>query len=253
LSIDAGFGPVLAAVWLGWGAAWVLNALADRWAGRSTCGRCGWTYPSAWPTMAWFLRFRGRCPGCGARLMVRPPLVEAALPALFALAVIRLGATTYAVVAAGYLFVLLLISVVDLATRRIPNVIVLPAAAVALGLSALGIPPGVRRSLIGGVLAFGLFLAVYGLGELFLRLVSRGKGVHGPALGAGDVKLALFIGLAVGYPGVVLALFLGAVIGAVVALGWIVWRLARGRYRPFAAMAYGPYLALGAAIALLWG
>ncbi|HEY66501.1 MAG TPA: prepilin peptidase, partial [Caldilineae bacterium] len=169
------------------------------------------------------------------------------------LAVIRFDVTVRAAVVACYLTVLLLITVVDLATRRIPNVVVLPAAAAALILAALGIYPGLRRSLVGGAIALGIFLLAYALGGLFLRVIGGRAASSGPALGAGDVKLALFIGLSTGYPTIIPALFFGTLSGAIVALGWIVIRLVQRRYRPFAAMAYGPYLAAGAAIALLWG
>ncbi len=180
-------------------------------------------------------------------------MVELAIPLLFMLAVVRWGMTARAVVVACYLTVLLLVTVIDLATRRIPNVVVLPASAAALLLAAIGVPPGFWRSVSGGAMAFGVFFLAYLLGALFLRVVGQRAAGSGPALGFGDVKLALFIGLATGYPGVVLALFAGALAGAAAALGLIAWRVAQRRYQPFAAMAYGPYLALGAAVALLWG
>jgi leader peptidase (prepilin peptidase)/N-methyltransferase len=243
----------VAAALLGWGAAGLVNHLADGFTARRACGHCGWAFRPAWPAIIVYLRRGGRCPECRVRLALRPLIVELVMPLLFVLAVVRFGMTLRAAAVACYLAVLLLVTVVDLATRRIPNVVVLPASAVALLLAAAGVPPGFWRSLGGGALAFGVFVLAYLLGVLFLRAVGKGAAGSGPALGLGDVKLALLIGLATGYPGIMLALFAGTLAGAIAALGLIAWRVARRRYQPFAAMAYGPYLALGAAVALLWG
>ncbi len=253
MSINAPGVLVVAAALLGWGAAGIVNHLADGFIGHRACEYCGRAFRPAWPVVIAYLRRGGRCPECGIRLVLRPLMVELAVPLLFMLAIVRWGMTVRAAVVACYLAILLLVTVVDLATRRIPDVVVLPASAAALLLAATAVPPGLWQSVSGGAIAFGMFFLANLLGTLFLRVVGPRAAESGPALGLGDVKLALFIGLATGYPGVVLALFAGALAGAAAALGLIVWRVAQRRYQPFAAMAYGPYLALGATVALLWG
>ncbi len=236
MSIHVQGGWILIAALLGWGMAHMVNRLAD--------GLIGTARPAEPAVLAY--RRRGARPG------LRPLLVELSMPLLFAGTAFRFGVTARTAVVASYLSVLLLISVVDGTTRRIPNTVVLPASAAALLLAAAGLPPGLWRSLGGGALAFGVFLLAYLLGGLFLRAVGPRAVGSGPALGFGDVKLALFIGLATGYPDVMLALLVGTLAGASAALGRIVWTLIQQRrYQPFAAMAYGPYLALGAAVALL--
>jgi leader peptidase (prepilin peptidase)/N-methyltransferase len=68
-------------------------------------------------------------------------------------------------------------------------------------------------------------------------------------MGMGDVKLAVFIGLIVGFPQIGLVLLLAFVIGGLIAgVQWAAGRLSRGDR-----VAFGPYLALGAAIGLLYG
>lgn len=229
---------LLAAALLGWGAAYGVNHLADELIGIAR--------PARPAILACWRR--------DIRPDLRSLLVELSMPLLFAWTASRFGVTARAAVIAGYLSVLLLISAVDWATRRIPNVVVLPASAAAVLLAAGGVPPGLWRSLSGGGLAFGVFFLAYLLGSLFLRAVGPRAAGSGPALGFGDVKLALFIGLATGYPDVMVALLVGTLAGAIVALGRIAWYLIRQRrYQPFTAMAYGPYLALGAAVALLRG
>ncbi|MCS7221144.1 MAG: A24 family peptidase [Anaerolineae bacterium] len=232
---------LLIAALLGWGMAYVVNRLADELIGM---GR------SARPVILACWQHRKH----DVRWELRPWLIELGMPLLFAWTAFRFEVTAQAVVIAGYLSVLLLISAVDWATRRIPNVVVLPASAAAVLSAAAGVPPGLWRSLSGGALAFGVFFLAYLLGGLFLRAMGPRAAGGGPALGLGDVKLAMFIGLVTGYPNVMIALLVGTLAGAIAALGQIVWTfIRRRRYQPFTAMAYGPYLALGAAVALLWG
>ena len=62
------------------------------------------------------------------------------------------------------------------------------------------------------------------------------------ALGFGDVKLAAFMGLLLGPLPTIQALFYGVFLAGVVSIGMIVWRRSlKGT------LAYGPYLAAGAA------
>lgn len=235
----------------GWLVGGIVNALADRLIGPPACARCKWVWRSGWPALYAHLRLRGRCPDCGQQLPWRPTLSELALAGLWALTAARFGGTMQSAAIALYLAILVLISAVDLTTRRIPNVVVLPAAALALLLAAIGVGPRWTAALIGGAVGVGFFGVVYLLGAALLhRLGNRAAG-RGPALGLGDVKLGLFIGLAVGYPAVVTALLAGTMAGAAGAIVVIVRQIVQRRYQPLAAMAYGPYLALGAAIALL--
>lgn len=246
----AGVLPWLAGL-VGWLAGGVVSALAERMIGQMTCARCGQPWRPAWPALFAYLRLRGRCPGCGEPLPWRPLLSELMVGGLWALAAVRFGFAARGATTAVYLTILVLISIVDLATRRIPNGVVLPAAALALLLAVMGVGPRWTAALIGGAVGAGFFGMVYLLGAVLLhRLGNRAAG-RGPALGLGDVKLALFIGLAVGYPAIVTALLVGTLAGAVGAIVVITRQLVQRRYQPLAAMAYGPYLALGAAIALL--
>ena len=74
------------------------------------------------------------------------------------------------------------------------------------------------------------------------------------AFGFGDVTLATFCGLVVGFPGVTLMLVLMVLLGALFALLYIVSRglFARG-YRAHTPLPYGPSIILAAVIMLLWG
>ncbi|MGL4649532.1 MAG: prepilin peptidase [Caldilineaceae bacterium] len=131
-----------------------------------------------------------------------------------------------------YAAFLLTVLVIDLEHRRVLNVMLAPAALVALAASLLPghLSPGM--ALLGGAIGFGFFL--------LLGIVGRG------ALGAGDVKLMGVVGLMVGYPAILTAIVAGTVLGAVVALLLLASRRATRK----STFAYAPWLALGALFAL---
>lgn len=140
--------------------------------------------------------------------------------------------------AVTYLFftgLLAAVSAVDLRRQIIPDryLLVGLAAGVPLMLWSRSLPIG--RAVLGLLVAFGAMLVV--------ALLSRG------GMGGGDVKLAGVIGFFLGPAGGLLALMLAALAGAVVGVLLIGLRL-KGR-KDF--IPYGPFLALGALVSLLWG
>jgi prepilin signal peptidase PulO-like enzyme (type II secretory pathway) len=135
-----------------------------------------------------------------------------------------------------FTLVLLLLAVIDVRRRRVPDVIVFPATAVALTLAWQ--QDELASALAGAVLALAIFLVLYEVGR-------RRFGVG--ALGMGDVKLAMLIGVMVGLRSTPITLALGILLaGAAAAL-----LLVRGRVRPGDSLAYGPYLS-AAAIITMW-
>jgi len=210
----------------------------------SACPRCGTAirpYDNV-PVLSWFV-LRGRCRACEEPISVEYPLVEVACGLLFAAIAWRIGLTWALPGFLLYGWVLLVVAVIDLHTRRIPNRLtypLTPALLVLLTAAAFleGTPAVALRSLLAGVACFALLL--------ILALVNpRGMGM-------GDVKLAAFIGLGLGYLGwshVWLGMFLGFLGGGVIAALLLALRLrTRKDHIPF-----GPWLALGAIAALLAG
>jgi prepilin signal peptidase PulO-like enzyme (type II secretory pathway) len=131
--------------------------------------------------------------------------------------------------------VLLLIAMIDLRTRRIPNVLSAFGAVLALGFSIVLPAPGLVAALEGTALGGAIFL--------LLALLRRN------AMGFGDVKLAVVIGMMTGFPMVLQALVLGIVLGGLAAGVLLLTRLRKPKqYIP-----YAPYLAAGAMLTLLYG
>ncbi|WP_256988172.1 A24 family peptidase, partial [Streptomyces sp. BR123] len=144
---------------------------------------------------------------------------------------------------AGLAPVLVLLALVDLAVHRLPDVLTLPlAAAAAAALGAAALVPGAagswRLALLGG--------AALGAAYLLLFLIN-------PAgMGFGDVKLALALGVALGWYGWgvwLFGAFLGFLYGALYGLG-LVLRSPNGRKQAFP---FGPFMAAGALTGVLLG
>jgi leader peptidase (prepilin peptidase)/N-methyltransferase len=139
------------------------------------------------------------------------------------------NAAAYAVVQV----LLVAIATVDLEQRKIPNELVIALAVVAIVARAIAERSHLLGSAVSGLIVFAVALALANL--------ARG------GLGMGDVKLAAALGLVLGKV-VLLALLVGSTAGAVAALAVLVRQGKAGRRTT---IAYGPYLALGAALAIL--
>lgn len=134
---------------------------------------------------------------------------------------------------AGLCTFLILIAIIDLKYQLILNVLILPAVGLMLVYQFVPFTQNSWYALLGGVIVFFLFLAV--------GMLSPG------GLGGGDIKLAAFLGVTFGLPYVFWALLAGALVGG----GTAVFLLLVRKWQPKTHMPYGPFLCLGAIIALL--
>jgi len=148
-----------------------------------------------------------------------------------------LGQAILMVVVVGALVVLF---ATDLDQRLLPDLITYPLVALALAAWVLGVGPYVHDPT---ELAFAAAGAVIAPGALYLLSIPFGPG----AIGQGDLKLLVSVGL-LGGP---MRLFLGLVTGAIVAAVAIVALLVVRRITLKTYVPYGPFLIAGALWALL--
>jgi leader peptidase (prepilin peptidase) / N-methyltransferase len=208
---------------------------------RSRCPGCGAEIGARdnIPVLSWLL-LRGRCRRCGEPISVEYPLIELATAGLVVLAAIRYSNPWQAVLVGGLLALMPGVALIDLRHRIIPNRLMYPSLILFPVLIVLA-------WLIDGAVdpaRAGIGLALYG-GILFVvAVISRGMGM-------GDVKLAALIGVVLGALGL---RFVGVAAGAAIVLGGLggLIALAMGRGRK-SAIPFGPYLAVGAIVAGLWG
>jgi leader peptidase (prepilin peptidase)/N-methyltransferase len=161
------------------------------------------------------------------------PLVAAGTAVLGGACGLAFGLTLEALIGAFFCWVLVVITRTDIEHRLIPDAVVLPGVVLVLVARTIDDP---SPEWIVSALAAGLALFV---------LVF----VYPQGIGMGDVKLSAFLGAGLGVA-VIPAFFLGFFAAFVPALVLFVrgGRAARKRTIPF-----GPFLALGAVIALFAG
>ena len=146
---------------------------------------------------------------------------------------VHLGHDANAAAWAAVQVVLVWLAGCDIESRRLPNAVTLPVAALAVGFRAVFERTALLEILVAGTAVFAVFLAASAL--------MRG------GLGMGDVKLAGMLGFLLGKT-VVPALVLGVFAAGV----WAVALLASGRAGLRSSIAYGPFLALAGAAAILF-
>jgi leader peptidase (prepilin peptidase)/N-methyltransferase len=190
-----------------------------------------------------YLWLRGRCRYCGAAIPRRILWVELGTAALFGLTCWRFGLSVELAVALFYICIFIVIMVIDWEKGLILNKIVLPAIGAAIVISAIfsiflpdvELVPFIGRAAAGGGIGLGIFLLIV--------IVSRG------GMGWGDVKLAALIGLVTGFPLVFIALLIGVILGGVVAILLLLFKIKKRKE----AIPFGPFLAIATIVTLLWG
>jgi leader peptidase (prepilin peptidase)/N-methyltransferase len=187
------------------------------------------------PVISWLL-LRGRCRDCGNPISARYPIVEAATAILWMASAAIVGIDEDLPIALALVSLLVPIFLIDLDHRIIPNVLVVPAAIVAIVLVAVRDPSDLPEHLIAGAGAF-----------TFLLLAAL---AYPGGMGMGDVKLAGVLGLFLGTE-VIPALLIAFLLGSLVGLAVIARKGTREGRKT--AVPFGPFLAVGAILALWVG
>ena len=204
---------------------------------RSRCPKCGAAI--AWfdniPVFSWLV-LRGRCRSCRESISWTYPALELVTAAIWVGLAAVYGPTWHALQGAILFSLLLAIALIDGQHYLIPDALSLGGLGAGLALSLLPGPPTPLAAVLGASLGFGVLLAVGILGEWAFRK---------PAMGGGDMKMMAMVGAFLGPAGAMLTIFLGAVVGTVV-FGPVSLKTKKD-------VPFGVFLALGAAIAFLFG
>jgi len=206
----------------------------------SRCPACA--RPLRWfenvPMVA-YLALRGRCRTCGAPISPWYPAVEGITATLFLVEYWHLGLQPLLVPRLIFVCAMIVLFVVDLQHRVLPNVITLPGVAAGLAFSFF-VPPGWFDALIGIAAGGGVLLAV---AEAYYRI----RGEEG--LGMGDVKMLAMIGAFLGWQLMLVTLLMASLLGSLIGLALIASRRGTAKY----ALPLGSFLAAAAVVSNIVG
>lgn len=183
---------------------------------------------------------RGRCSSCKEKIRLRYPAVEAVSGLLSLFLVMNFGLSLVYFVYMFFFGLLIIASFIDLEIYILPDIITLPGAVLAF-LASFILPIAWQDALLGGLIGAGIFLLL----QRAYRMIKKIEG-----LGTGDIKLMLMLGALTGWQGLPVVVFSSAAMGLVAALFYLKKSGSSAMQTP---VPFGPFLALGAIIYILWG
>ncbi|MGK7923598.1 MAG: A24 family peptidase [Trichodesmium sp.] len=201
------------------------------------------------PIFGW-LSLRGHCGHCHNPISIRYPVVELITGLLFLLLFWKFGITISTLGYWTFFSWLIALSIIDLDTMTLPNP--LTQSGLILGLvfqMTTTLETNFQVNNLINYLMIGIIGAVIGLWLFDLISILGSIAFGQTVMGGGDAKLAAMIGAWLGWKYLLLAGFLACGLGAFVGGGAIALGLL-DRRQP---MPFGPCLAIGAALSLLWG
>ncbi len=240
--------------------------------GRSACPKCGHKLePVELVPLLSFIFLRGRCRICRHKIGFSYPIVEIISGLIFvsvpyflshlpAIQLLSLSSLNYWLLAIGYILVfltLLLISLIDIRLKIIPDEANIFLIIIGVALAFL-IPSGItiaNHSFTGAyALLFGFqnnVLVNHLIGFLFgiifygiLIFVTRGRG-----MGMGDLKLSAALGAVFGWPDIIFITFFSFLVGSLASLP----SLALGKRGLKSLLPFGPFIALSALTVFFFG
>ena len=183
------------------------------------------------PVLSWMV-LRGRCRTCRAAISPAYPLVEIVTALVFVLHYRQLGWEPLLAVRLLFAASMIVLGVIDLRHRILPDVITLPGVAAGVGCSLWG-EPGWHASVAGAVAGWAILGA---LGEAYFRM----RGHEG--MGRGDMKMLAMIGAFLGWRQMFVTLLIASLSGSLVGGAMVLWSRDDLKY----ALPFGSFLAAGA-------
>ena len=187
-----------------------------------------------------YILLKGRCRNCGSKISIQYPVVELLTGIIYLIIYLIYGLSIQSLVYIILSSALIIIAFIDLNEQIVPDVISLPGIGVGLILSFFVPYLSFINSALGVVVGGGIILIIALVGSMIFKK---------EAMGGGDVKLAAMIGAFLGWRYTIISLFLGFFLGALIGIILIMTKIKKRED----AIPFGPFIALGSLITLLWG
>lgn len=203
-----------------------------------------------------FILLGGRCRWCKARISFRYVIVELLTALVFVALFLRWGLSIQFLVYLCFLSCLIVATFVDIQHRIIPDEVSVGGMLAGLLLSGLrglhSLPGGydlapLADSFLGALAGGGVIYATGALFDLVYFKLLKKPPIQGEtsSMGGGDVKLLAMIGAFLGWQKALITFFIAPLFGVVVGVVNLVTKKDH-------TIAYGPFLALAAVVALCW-
>ena len=185
-----------------------------------------------------YLLLNGKCRQCTKSISAIYPIIELVTALLLLLGFIKLGVSIKFLIFCIIGPALLIISIIDINHKIIPDIITIPG--ILFGLIAGSYLVGLKDSSLGLLVGGSIFLII---SEIYYRI--RGR----IGMGGGDIKFIAAAGALVGVQQIVLIVFISSFMGSLVGLVG----LAGKKVNALSKIPFGPFLSGGTLIVYFWG
>jgi len=181
-----------------------------------------------------YIALGGKCRKCKTHISIQYPIIELLNGAAYMGLYLFYGLSIELGLIGALFSILLVIFMIDLKTLTIPNGLVL----------AIGVL-GIINMIVNSNYIVDYILGFFSVSSILflIAIITKGK------MGGGDIKLMAVAGLLLGWQKIILSLLLGSVVGAVIGLTLIGFKIVDKK----TLIPFGPYLAIGIMISVLWG
>lgn len=194
------------------------------------------------PVFSWIF-LRGKCHSCGEKISVRYPIVESLNGILYVLTFMVLDINAKAIITCVLMSLLIVIAFMDWDTQEIDLVIVGLILLLAVPAAIFTDDVNLIHRIIGALVISVPFFII---GEVSRPIIRKKYGEDFRAIEQGDTALMVAAGALLGTQAVIVSAFVGIIAAA---LGGIIIKAITKDSK----FAFGPYLAIGIAVAMLWG
>ncbi len=184
-----------------------------------------------------YIFLRGKCRYCKEKISIRYPLIESLNGILYLILYLKFGLTLIALKYCILVSLLIVIGMIDYDTQFVFTSTTIFGGIIAsifIVIQAIEYRSGTIDLILGGAIGFGIIGLI-----VFLT-----KG-----MGEGDIEIATVCGLFLGVKGILLGLFLAIILGGIVGIIILALKLKKAKEK----IAFGPCIAIGSLISMLWG
>ncbi len=194
------------------------------------------------PVFSWIF-LRGKCHSCGEKISARYPVVESLNGLLYVLTFWVLDINAKAIITCVLMSLLIVIAFMDWDTQEIDLVIVGLILVLAVPAAIFTDDVTLKHRIIGALIISVPFFII---GEVSRPIIRKRCGEDFRAIEQGDTALMFAAGALLGTQAVIVSAFIGVIAAAI---GGIIIKVITKDSK----FAFGPYLSMGIAVAMLWG